>query len=410
MPKILAKVENHQETPLRSREFQMFTIGNLSSSMAEWIDIVALNWVMLQITNSPLMLAVINACRLIPVFLLSYPAGILADYYERRKLLIWIQMGAGLFTALIGVMLYYQYNFWLIALIVVIRSILLTMDPPIRNALIPNLVDTKNLANALALTTTIASLSRIIGPAFAGVLLTMLDPPILFGIGATGFMLESLVLCFVSTKESVKNLAKKSNASFPIGRDVLDFFQQNPSLQPLLILLIVPMVFLFPYTSMIPVFVKDLLQAGPDTVGVLLSAAAVGALLGSFLLSIRNELVKGKSLIVYLFGFSISWTLFLFAPTIQIAAIWMFAVGLTSQMYRTSSRIIIQLQVPDSLRGRIMSIVLMDRGFIPLGALLIGWVMDRGTVLGAGLMMGLGSVLITLLLVIIRPQLWRIES
>ena len=149
--------------------------GSFVTRVGDWMDLVALNWAVLQFTNSPLHLGIINACRLVPTFLLSIPAGILADRYDRRKLLIWLQIGMMLLTFCLGYLVEARQSFWLFAFIVTLRSMLAAMDPPIRNALIPNLVPQSSMASAIAINTMVINLSRIIGPAIAGALIAITD-------------------------------------------------------------------------------------------------------------------------------------------------------------------------------------------------------------------------------------------
>ncbi|MBL0388487.1 MFS transporter [Tumebacillus sp. ITR2] len=394
---------------LHSRPFRTYSYGNLVSYIGEWMDVVAMNWAVLQGTHSPIALGVINACRLVPVFLLSVPAGMLADRMDRRKLLIAVQTSMTLLTLVLGWLMREGFPFWMFAAVVTIRAGLSAMDPPIRNSLLPNLAPPEQLTSAIALNVSVANLSRIIGPAIAGALLTLLEPNTLFWLSASGFACEALVLSRVRPmygQETAATAAKKHKAPL---REALRFLKRAPDVQSLLLLAVVPMVFGFPYSSLMPLFARDLFALGPDGFGALLSASAVGALAGSLWLTMGGERKHpGRWLILSLLGFGLSLGLFMLVEDVWTAAGMMFFVGLTSQTYRTMSRITVQTQVPDHLRGRVMSLVLMDRGFIPLGALLIGVMAEQTTTLTAGLMMGAGCIAVTLLILAVRRQLWHV--
>jgi MFS transporter, DHA1 family, staphyloferrin A biosynthesis exporter len=169
------------------------------------------------------------------------------------------------------------------------------------------------------------------------------------------------------------------------------------------------MVFAFPYTAMMPLFAEDLLQLGPEGLGILLSVAAAGALVGSAWLSLGSETEgAGKWLVCSTIGFGLFLLLFMTAETLVTAAVMMFLVGLASATYRTMSRVTLQTRVPDRLRGRILSIALMDRGLMPLGAILIGAVAEWAGALWAGVAMGGGCVAVTLAVLAARRQIWSL--
>ncbi|WP_088012688.1 MFS transporter [Gottfriedia acidiceleris] len=407
MAQIEAQNIKNPRFAFQSKTFNIFMLGSLVSRVGDWMDLVALNWAVLQFTNSPVHLGIMNACRLVPTFLLSVPAGIMADRFDRRKLLIWLQVVMMLLTFVIGFIVAKGPSFWLFALIVTIRSMFAAMDPPIRNALIPNLVPESSMASALAVNTMIINLSRIIGPAIAGILLGITNIANLFYINALGTFAVLISLAIIRADfQSIKNKDKDEKITI---KEAVDFVRKKPSVQSLLILAIVPMVFGFPYTTMTPLFAKELLHLGPEGFGILLSISSIGAIIGTSWLSIGKEMIEtGKWLIYSIIGFGISLLLFIGTSNYLIAGLAMFLVGLTSQTYRTLSRITLQKQVPDHLRGRIMSIALMDRGFIPLGALLIGAIASNLGILWAGSVMGFGCILTTLMIVLKRREILKI--
>lgn len=392
---------------LHSRTFRIFMSGSLVTRVGDWMDLVALNWAVLQFTNSPIHLGIINACRLVPAFLMSLPAGILADRYDRRKLLIWLQIGMMLLTFCLGYLVEARPPFWLFAFIVTLRSILAAMDTPIRNALIPNLVPQTSMASAIAINTMVINLSRIIGPALAGALIAMIEIAQLFYINAWGTL--GVLVSLLMIRTGYFSISGEKKGEKTTLREAADYVKSQPSVQSLLILAIVPMVFGFPYTTMLPLFSRDLLNLGPKGFGILLSVSSIGAIVGTTWLSLGKEIKGvGKWLIYSIIGFGISLLLFIGTKSLFVAGTAMFFVGLTSQTYRTLSRITLQMYVPDRLRGRILSIALMDRGFIPLGAMLIGAIATWAGTQLAGVVMGLGCIVITFLIVIIRRQILKL--
>jgi MFS transporter, DHA1 family, staphyloferrin A biosynthesis exporter len=391
---------------LRSRCFGVFAAGNLVSQSGEWMTLVALNWAVLEFTDSALYLGLINACRMVPAFLLSVPAGVLADRSDRRKLLILLQAGIMLPTFCVGYLLAADSPFWLLAVVVTLRSVLMAVVTPVRNSLVPNLVPENQVASAVAVDSAVRNLSRIVGPAIAGTLLAVMEVADVFWISACSIVAVLLSL-FVVHPESNRD-AVSNNIKADI-QEVAVYVKNSPSVQSLLILAVVPMVFAFPYTAMMPLFAEDLLQLGPEGLGILLSVAAAGALVGSAWLSLGSETEEaGKWLVCSIIGFGLFLLLFMIAETLVTAAVTMFLVGLASAIYRTMSRVTLQTRVPDRLRGRILSIALMDRGLMPLGAILIGAVAEWAGALWAGVVMGGGCVAVTLAVLAARRQIWSL--
>jgi len=404
-----ARVKEHfspTRFALRSRSFRIFAAGTLVSQTGEWMTWVALNWAVLEFTGSALYLGLINACRMVPAFLLSVPAGVLADRGDRRKLLILLQAGIMPSTLCVGYLLAAESPFWLLAAVVTLRSVLVAVVIPVRNSLIPNLVPESQVASAVAVDTAVRNLARILGPGIAGTLLAVMEVADVFWISA-GSIVAVLVSLFVVRPESNRE-AVSTNIKTDI-QEAAAYVKNSPSVQSLLILAVVPMVFGFPYTAMMPLFAEDLLQLGPEGLGVLLSVAAAGALVGSAWLSMGGETEgAGKWLVCSTIGFGLFLLLFMFAETLLTAAIMMFLVGLASATYRTMSRVTLQTRVPDRLRGRILSIALMDRGFMPLGAILIGSVAQWAGTLWAGVVMGGGCIAVTLVVLAARRQIWSL--
>ncbi|QIN78113.1 MFS transporter [Rubrobacter marinus] len=391
---------------LRSRSFAIFAAGTLVSQTGEWMTLVALNWAVLEFTGSAVYLGLINACRLVPVFLLSVPAGVLADRTDRRKLLILMQAGTMLSTFWVGYLLAAGSPFWLLAAVVTLRSVMMAVVTPVRNSLIPNLVPERQVASAVAVDGAVRNVARIAGPAIAGVLLAVMEVSGVFWISACSIAAVLLSLSVVRPE------SKRDVGTTTVGADIREaaaYVKNSPSVQSLLILAVVPMVFAFPYTAMMPLFAEKLLRLGPEGLGILLSVAAAGALMGSAWLSLGGETEgAGRWLVCSTIGLGLFLLLFMISQSFVVAAVTIFLVGLASSTYRTMSRVTLQTRVPDRLRGRIMSIALMDRGLMPLGAILIGAVAEWAGALWAGAAMGAGCIAVTLAVLAARPRIWSL--
>jgi MFS family permease len=390
----------------RSRDFRLFMAGNLISWVGDWMDLVALNWAVLALSGSALQLGLINACRLVPVLALSVPAGILADRLDRRRLLLWLQTGTMVLTFVVGTLVLMRGPFSLFALAVAARASLAAMALPIRSALLPTLVSREALGSAVASQTAVMSLSRIVGPALCGALLLVVPIETVFWVNGASFLAVLWTLVAVKAGSAPPPASGRRRSAV---REALAYIRGDSSVQSLLLLAVVPMIFGFPYTSMMPLFAKDLLHCGPTGLGALLAAAAAGALIGSAALSLPGCATRaGRTMVVATVLFGLSLLAFTASRSFPAALGAMFLTGLAGQAYRTTSRITLQSKVPDHLRGRILSIALMDRGFIPVGAVLLGAVADVASASWAGAVMGGGCLVVTLVVVATRREIWSL--
>lgn len=410
MPGVKAQVyqqENKQsEFALKFKDYQIFLTGSMMTRTGDWMDVVALNWAVLQYTTSPLALGIINACRLVPVFLLSVPAGMLADRYDRRKLLIYVQSGIMVLTFILSYLIAAGQPFWTVASLVTVRAALASMDPPIRHALVPSLVSAPCLASAIAIDTGVINIARIAGPALAGWLLTLIPISYIFMINGCAALFVIISLLMIRPLSfSAKRKEDKKNRSF---RKAVLFIRNHPPVQSLMILAVAPMIFGFPYTTMLPLIVDDLMDLGPESFGLFLAVSSIGAIAGMICLSIMKTIHKpGRWLILAIIGFGLALVFLMFATeSIVVTSYTLFVIGFTSQLYRTLSRITLQKQVPDRLRGRILSVALMDRGFIPVGAIILGTIASYFGAFWTGIVMGLGCIITTLCVLFMRRKIW----
>jgi MFS family permease len=388
-------------------DFRKFLYGSFITRSADWMDMTILNWVVYEWTNSPLMLALLNASRLLPVFLWSLPAGILADRFDRRKILMINYFSLFLATLWIAMLLERESTIFWLLLVVALRSCLMTVEVTVRNSFLSDLVPKSMLASAISIQTTIINLARMIGPAIAGMLLVYFSPGILMYGVAAGTLFVMLSLWSIASFEQKSPQIIEGKSKRPL-KETWQYIQQHPKVLSILLIAIAPMVFGFPYTTMLPLFSKELLQMGPDGFGLLLSVSSFGAIVATLLLSASQP--KRPELLLVLSAFTFGMGLFFFIllnESYTLVLVLMFLIGLASQYYRTLSRVILQLNVEERYRGRVLSIALMDRGYIPLGALLVGWIGSMWGAVSAGLFMGIGCCLSTIFIALMRKDLWK---
>ncbi|MGO4887352.1 MFS transporter [Anaerobacillus sp. MEB173] len=408
-PKFITAIQENRSLAFHYKNYNWFLAGSFLSRTGEWFDRVALNWFVFTMTDSALYIGLVEFCRLFPILLFSFFGGMAADIWDRRKVLLATQIGSMVSTfALAFVLLQGVDSFFPIAVVILIRGVFLSFEIPTRNALVANLIPKHALTSGLSFYSATLNTSRIIGPAIAGILLGFWAAPSLILINGVSFLAVILTLFYIRPENNQfyeqEKIVRKENSQIRFVesfKEMTDYLKNHPLVLGIVILGIVPMVFGFSYITLMPVFAKEILHAGSQEFGMLLSAAAIGAVLCSFTLGWgKYPLRKGELLFICILAFGIGLMLFSMSHSFVLSMLLMFIVGIVSQGYRVIHRVMIQEIVPDHLRGRILSIVTMDAGFLPLGSLLIGFLAQHFGAVPALFIMGFVCVLTTVIVVL----------
>lgn len=383
-------------------------MGLLSARVGDWIYTVALNWTVLCLTESTWYLALINVCRLAPTLILTVPAGFLADRWDRRNLLVTIYSLVSILSVAVGFTLLFEMPFWVCALTVVAHACLMAMERPVRNALLSELEGPANLSKAVANNAQVMNLGLILGTSVGGFLVARLPLMACFGTVAVGT--ATYAFCLAGLRLSTQRPAPVKTAPDSDVKEAVDYLRSNPRAAYLMALGVAPMMFGFPYIGMLPLFTRELMGLGAESFGYLLSVSAVGALVATNILSANpRKFCRGEMMAAGLFLFSGALLLLTVASNVVTAAVLLFLIGFASQWYRTGSRVLLQASIPRELQGRIVSLALLDRSLIPVGALIIGGLATSfGPTVGA-LSMGIGCGLGSMAALLLLPQLWSMN-
>ena len=331
----------------------------------------------------------------------------LADRHDSRLLLGIVNLATALMTVLVAFSFHTHQSLLVVALMVFGRELAAGMEPPARNVLL-NEICPDELPRALASNASVLNVGRVVGPALAGYLLAHSHLWVVFGLAFLG-----LAACGLQTLMQVEKgaLSRKTVSKGKAEmKEALRFVAGHPRLKLLIALMLAPMVLAFPYLSLLPMFGKELLACGPEAIGTLVSLTAVGSLVSSAtIIGSSDRVLKGSFQVVTLLVFSASLLVVVLAPNFTVAAVAAFVAGASSQAYRTVSRILAQMGVPKHLQGRVVSLILMDRALIPVGTLLLGWWAEQFGLLSAGVLMSVGSGVITLALLAWRPAIWTLS-
>jgi MFS family permease len=383
-PRMLAALHHHN--------FRLFWFGQMISLTGTWMQNVAQGWLVLQITNSPFLLGLVSMLGTLPVLIVSPIGGALADTLNKRTVVILTQVTAmTLAFVLATLVLTKQVQYWHIVILASVLGITMSIDAPTRQSFVVEMVGKKDLLNAIALNSSIFNLARILGPAFAGLIISAIGIMLCFYINGISYLAVIAGLLLMRGNFSP---AKKQRA--PVIRDIHDGFsyaRRDKRIMALITLVAISSIFIMPYAMLMPVFARDILHVGPRGLGILLSAAGVGALTGALTLAaFSNYRKKGKFVLLGSIVFTIAIILFSFSNSYHISLLLLLFVGWGMVMQNASINSLLQTIAPDHLRGRIMSLyVLFFMGMMPFGSFQAGLLADH---FGAKMALRIGGVIV----------------
>lgn len=359
---------------LRHRNFRYLWSSTLLMGAGQWIQQVTLGWLVYDLTSSSILLGLLNGLRALPFLVAGPVGGVAADRMDRRKLLLrtqWLLLAAVL---VMGVVVSSGWvEVWHIFAFTLITGVAWSFNDPVRLSLVPNVVPREDLMNAVALNSTAFNLTKIVGPAMSGFLIA------LFGAGGNFFVQAAaytgvLFAIFSLEVPHLESEARKGSALADF-KEGLNYVWRTPLVLALMVAALVPRVFAIPYQTLMPVFQKDVLGVGPGGLGLLMAAPGVGAVLALLVLASVSGRVerKGLLLLASLAGMGGLLVLFAWIESFPLALVVLVGVGSCQVVYMATTHTLLQITIPDELRGRVMSIYLLDRGLMPIGAMLAGF-------------------------------------
>ncbi|HXO31743.1 MAG TPA: MFS transporter [Candidatus Acidoferrales bacterium] len=374
---------------LRHRNFQLFFSGQLISLIGTWMQSVAQSWLVYRLTGSALLLGSVGFASQIPVFLFAPLGGITADRYNRRHIVIGTQVAALLLAFVLAVLtLSGKIQVWHVFVLASLLGVVNAFDIPGRQSFLVDMVGKEDLMNAIALNSSMFNGARVIGPAIAGILVAKIGEGWCFFANAVSYIAVIIGLLMMR----VQNPARASMASpFEHMMEGFRFVNRTAPIRALLMLLGLVSLVGMPYVVLMPIFADKILHGGARGLGILMGATGVGALFGALTLAFR-EGVKGLGRWVALCcaGFGASLLIFSLSHSFWISVILLLPVGYCMMLQMACSNTLIQVMVPDALRGRVMAVYsMMFMGMAPIGALLGGALADR---LGAQVTVAVGGM------------------
>jgi MFS family permease len=389
---------------LRHRNFQLFFGGQLISLIGTWMQTVAQSWLVYKMTGSGLLLGSVGFASQIPVFLIAPIGGITADRANRQRVVIATQIASMILAFVLAALTLTHYiKVWHVFVLAALLGVVNAFDIPGRQSFLVDMVGKDDLMNAIALNSSMFNGARVIGPAVAGVLVARLGEGWCFFANGVSYIAVIIGLMLMNVHAPARVSTKTSPWEHIV--EGFRFVNETAPIRSLLILLGIVSMVGMPYVVLMPIFADKILHKGGQEfasligshdlgavrLGILMGAAGVGALLGALTLAVRSG-VKGLGtwVTVCCAGFGVSLMLFAFSKSFWVSVLLLLPVGYFIMLQMASSNTLIQVMVPDELRGRVMAVYsMMFMGMAPLGALMGGALSDR---LGAPITVAIGGL------------------
>jgi len=359
---------------LRHRNYRLFYSGQTISLTGSWMQSLAFSWLVLVLTNSAFYLGLVGALQTLPVLLFSLLGGVVADHTSKLRLLFITQTALMLLALVLGVLVEVKViQVWMLCVLVFLSGTAMAFDIPVRQSFIVDLVGKRDLPNAIALNSTLFNATRFLGPALGGVVIAWVGMANCFFLNAASFLAVLLALILIKLPRAETAPWKPVLRAW---RELLDHLLERRELKLVLILMAAVSVFAMPYFVLLPLLARDTLGVGPGGFGLLMAMSGLGAFVGGLTLARRLQrrppmpsFLAGQGLFLLgLMGLGLCRNYYAALGFIALSGF-----GMVTQLSTGNS--LMQLNVPDALRGRIMSLFgLIVMGFAPVGSLVYGGV------------------------------------
>jgi len=383
-PRLLSRIFES----LHHRDFRIFYTGQLVSVTGTWMQSVAQGWLVLLLTGSPFLLGVSAAARTLPILVLSVPAGIAADRFDRRLIVLVANLSMLILSAALAIMtLAGTVTFTWVVILAAGLGIANAFEMPTRQSLVTQLVGQRHLATAIALNSLLFTGARVVGPALAGIIVAAAGPGVAFAINTATFVPVVASLLVINPRQVERSTARARGAL----NEAIAYLRVEPRVAMLLGLLAANTIFASGYLYLGPSLARDLGQ-GAEGLGLVLSAAGVGAVAGGLRLAASaRRRRRARVLVTAGLGLAIGLTAVAFSGVFALTLALMLVVGWGTVSYSATSNTVIQTIVPDVLRGRIMSLyTFVMVGLMPIGSLFLGAIADR---IGTAAALGVGGAI-----------------
>jgi MFS family permease len=400
---------------LQHRNFRLLWLGHSLTSMAYWMDQVSRGWLIYELTNSALQLGMVRGIQALPILFLSPVAGSAADRFSRKKQIVLSQIVDGCMYAALTVLIFtHAIKPWHVYLSAFVMAIDQTFLQPARAAIIADAVPRDHLTNAIGLNSMIFNTARSTGPALAGILIAR--------YGTAGSYATQAIFCVLATfwTMQLRSRPQPSPTADDVSTSDSSFFRsvvegwkfswQNEEVRTGLLVVMLVALLIVPFTTLLPIFARDILSVGAAGQGLLLTGMGVGALGSAVVIaSLGDRMMRGLFMLggAALYGLSVVG--FAASPWFRVSMVLMVIIGVANVFCNALVQTVIQTYSPSKFRGRTMAIFQLSNVVMTTGSMLLGTLATAlGTQWAVGLM-GAAGALMVLFIHVTLPRAWRIR-
>jgi MFS family permease len=407
MSSVFAAIHGHRALKaLHFRAFRLVCGSQVFSNIATWMDELSRGWLIYQLTDSVVQLGLVRGIQLVPTLLISPFAGTAADRYSRKTLLLVSQTLHGMSFAVLALLIISGHvEPWHVYVAAVVAGMMQAMQQPARSAIVTDTVPPEYLINGIGLTALIFNMSRLVGPALAGAIIAISDTGGAFGLQAACMFMAAIWtsrLPAMPLPGDGAMTARRESYAYSIVEG-WKFSWQNETVRAGILCTTIVCTLMFPFTTLLPVFARDLLGVGAEGQGLLLAAMGFGALLSAATIALAgHRLTRGRVMIDASIVYGLVLVMFAASPWYSLSILAMGVAGLCHVHANALVHTVVQAHSPPAYRGRTMALFNMAQMLSTAGSMVIGLLAavlgSRGAVAAMGIAGALGIVMLAWLM------------
>jgi MFS family permease len=386
---------------LKHRNFRLFWIGQCLSLIGTWMQNIGQSWLVLELTHSAFLLSIVTMIQFLPMLLFSLAFGTLIDKFPKKVVLIFTQTAMMILALILATLTYFNViEYWHIVVLALALGIVNTLDMPTRQAYMSEIVERKDLMNAVALNSSIFNLARIIGPAIAGIMIGLWGIAICFYLNALSFLavIGGLFMIDAVGKPLVAMSQHFFKSVVEEAKNGLKYVNSKADLKRPLIFLALISILAMNYGLVIPIYAKQTLGMDATGYGFLMGVMGLGSFSGAMIVAIKSHVgPQTKFQLAGALGASVSMFLLGIQSNLILIYIFLFGMGFSASVFISMINSALQLSSSEHMRGRVMSIyTLVFVGFTPFGSLIAGVLMEAFQAPGCMIITGLLGTMVSI--------------
>ncbi len=361
---------------LKIYNYRIYFIGQAISLSGTWMQVIAQDWLVLKLSNSGTMLGVVTALQFIPNLLLGPIGGIIADRYNKRKILYCTQISACILALILGILVSEGVvKLWMIFILAPCLGLINTIESPTRQTFVFEMVGKDQLTNAVALNSTLVNLARVIGPSIAGVIIATFGIAPCFMLNAISYI-PVIFMLFAMKRSQLHHVLQTPKAKGQL-REGFSYVLSNPTLRDTLVMMMIIGTFSYEFSVVLPVLAQFTFHGNAGSYAALTSSIGIGSVIGGLITASRKN-IRENFLVYAALLFGISILVAAIAPNVYIELAVMVIVGVFSITFIAVGNTTLQLESKPEMRGRVMSLWTMAfLGTTPIGGPIIGWICEK---------------------------------